>query len=1272
MFNSPDRLFDRTWRPGHPFRPRLSSGRRWTMATAFVLLCTVIGTYWFVTDTTRVRLMAESYLSTLVGGPVTVKEATLSIFEGLRLDGVKVFVDDQKRTDSQLFSASSFIIEYNPRALFAGRIEATRIVAIEPRVFLTEDVKTGHWNYERLNSDPNRASRGLNISVLPEIVLRNAQVQYSRLQEQRNIDRGSMTIEGQLTPVAERRYAFQFQSLGKRQGVGPLIRGEVALGGGQITAELLNFEFGEDIKAMLPVPVLRWCEEHQLAGRMDVEDLSITPRPGQADPAFRARIRVQGVKLSVRPEEWMGTAEIGRLNSLRNSYDVMRLGGLNSNRFVDRLSALTEPTPVQLKDVYAVFHFTEKGIRIEDLTGKLEDIAFKIDGVIDGYSPSATANLRVASLETRNVEIPASPRYITSMPPAVREVYERFRPRGTCSFWVNLKRPVAGERPRITGEINIIDGEFVFEKFPYPLQNATGKIVLLYDDSRDRESLRIERIRGRGLESGPNAGSVVEINGEMGPFTSEVSVDMTVNGTDIRSEPLLISAFPPQTREALKIFDAPGKGEFPRFRGDFVCRIVRLPKRESHWIIETDIELADATGILVAFPYPMSGVSGTVKIRDDNLEIVNARMTRGDATLRVDGVVHWGRPGNRQPDEMRPDGTPRPPAMRPNIRVSARNVPIDEDLLNALPEDRRFWLRRLGAKGKFDLDGTLKVARGDDGQSSGELEFDFKIGLKDGTILPREGNFALTDVNGRLRLTPHELIISELSGRRRDAHVSGSGSVGWPEGRAPRVMLHVEARDLPLDSALYDMLPEAAQRGWNEVRPEGTVDASLNYSGEVARSAGPTTHPAAGGFELTITPKHLSAMPAVVPYRLEQLAGRITVLPDKVIVQDVTAKHGDATIRIAATGSTDRDAAWDFQIRGDDVPVDADLRKAAPAALADLLASLQMKGKVDFEFSKLHVRNAADAGAAPPARERAGPTTRSTNPVDVDFAVRLSTESASMAVGVGLADVHGEAEFTGNTRGGKLSELTGKINVGSLTLAGRPASNLRATFFKPPEHQAIQISRMEVQVADGTLAGQVDYAFPDDGPSRYAVALVLRNADVKKMTGQLDQDIRGQLTASLNLEGTYDDPASRRGRGDVSVSGQQLYKIPLLLGLLQITELALPISGPFREGSARYSIDGQRVTFEQIELRSKEMLMQGDGWLDFAKKQVRMTFVTDARGWPKLPLIGDLMQGARNELLQIHVRGTLQEPKVSASSFNILTTTIDEVFKGEQREASRD
>jgi hypothetical protein len=126
-----------------------------------------------------------------------------------------------------------------------------------------------------------------------------------------------------------------------------------------------------------------------------------------------------------------------------------------------------------------------------------------------------------------------------------------------------------------------------------------------------------------------------------------------------------------------------------------------------------------------------------------------------------------------------------------------------------------------------------------------------------------------------------------------------------------------------------------------------------------------------------------------------------------------------------------------------------------------------------------------------------------------------------------------------------------------------------------------------------------------------------------------------------------------------------MYRIPLVLGLLQVTNLALPISSPFNEATAVYSLGGARVHFEQIELRASNMLMQGDGWLDFNTKRVALGFTTDnPGGLMQVPFIKELWRGARNEMLRIQVRGTIQEPEVSARSMGTFWTTVDEVFNG--------
>ena len=89
-----------------------------------------------------------------------------------------------------------------------------------------------------------------------------------------------------------------------------------------------------------------------------------------------------------------------------------------------------------------------------------------------------------------------------------------------------------------------------------------------------------------------------------------------------------------------------------------------------------------------------------------------------------------------------------------------------------------------------------------------------------------------------------------------------------------------------------------------------------------------------------LTPRRLAATPRSVPYRLDQLTGSVTILPDKVLLKDLVAHHGATKVKLSGTGLTGAQQVWDFTVAADDVPVDDDLRRALPDALADLLKSI--------------------------------------------------------------------------------------------------------------------------------------------------------------------------------------------------------------------------------------------------------------------------------------------------------------------------------------------
>src|SRR5687768_9913999 len=94
-------------------RERRTWRRQFSMAVLLTLFVGIIWGYWTVTDSHRVKAMAEKELSRMVGGKVRIGAASLSIFDGLRLNEVEVHVDEVRREDSKIFSAESLLVRVN-------------------------------------------------------------------------------------------------------------------------------------------------------------------------------------------------------------------------------------------------------------------------------------------------------------------------------------------------------------------------------------------------------------------------------------------------------------------------------------------------------------------------------------------------------------------------------------------------------------------------------------------------------------------------------------------------------------------------------------------------------------------------------------------------------------------------------------------------------------------------------------------------------------------------------------------------------------------------------------------------------------------------------------------------------------------------------------------------------------------------------------------------------------------------------------------------------
>lgn len=1263
--STPHCPFDRLWQPGHPFRARRSRCRRWTMALLLIFMSGVISSYWYLTDPTRVRQMCQSYLSELVGGRVEVGSASLSILQGLKLSNITVKVDQEgPADDTTVFHADDVEIQYNPASLLRGQLQATRIIATGAQAKLVENAAAGRWNYQRLVHSANKRSVTQPVQkpplALPELILRDAQVQYSEIQETRCVPRGSMDIEGRFFPSDNATlYSFELQSRGQSEGVGPVVSGTVALKSGQVVAALSHLRFGPDVEAMLPHEVRDFWLAHKVQGALDIPEFRYTPPTARHKVSFSLRTQPQHVHLVIRAEELdpppqfdlpftrAGTKLWAPLEELSAAVREFR-------RTLYWMHGLPEHPALAVDDVSGEFYFDENGIRIEGVTGTLAGATLAVNGRIDGYSPDAPIRLRVESKPGQLINIPEHPDFLAALPGPLHQAYSMLKPYGTGTMWAELNRPTVTSSPEVTGEIDIVDGNFDCIFFPYPIHKAAGKVIFAPDPSGTFEKVTMEDLHGYGLPDGPNANVQLWLGGWVGAMNPDVGCRIRAWATNATSEPALFTAFPPPVRQVMDIFKGPGNEKYPHFLGDFDCTVFVPPGVEMRPIVSVDLKLKDGAGKLTAFPYPLQNMKGTVNVRDGYVDLNDVEFSHGPTTVTVGGRVTW------------PVDLPRGAEIiaKPDVTVRAKNVPIDAALCNALPPDAARWLGALGVKGMLDVDGKV-LPKPNPTSAADSIAFDMNLALHDGAAKPRGSDFQITDVTGKLVAHADRLQVLELHGKRGDSTLDAGGTVNWSTGAAD-VNIDASATHLQLEPALREMLPPDAAAAWKALDPHGIIDSRVVYHGiwpvthsEPVASIQPQVDslqspalPVSNQFNITLKPVDVSATPAALPYRLDHCAGEIAITPDSIVITDLHGVHGKARIDISGRGITTNPNDWDFTLRAQNLPADKELLTALPLQMRQVLDELKYQGNLSVDLTTFRYRG-----------DKPDP--------DIDFAGTLSASNGSVDVGMPVDKIDGSMPFSAAVRNGKLLAFRGDLDLNQLNLAGRPVTDFKATLDLPNGSDVLHVGAIRGTITDGEVAGDMDLNFPEVGPSTYSMDFAVKNVDLREMAKQVGpkgQVIRGQMSASLALQGEWANPATRRGRGDVIINGKEMYQIPLLLGLLEVTNLSLPTTSPFNEGTARYLVEGNRVTFEQLQMRSNDMVMSGNGWLDFGSKQVRMNFTTENPNLPQVPLISDLLNGAKQELLQIQVRGTVQSPTVSTSSFHTFTTTVDQVLNGSDKD----
>lgn len=1190
--------------------------RKFLTALALVVMVLIIAGYWVVTDRVRVRRFLEQRLSRELGTKVQIGDARVSLFEGIRLDDIRV--NATVDADKPLFEAKRLQISYDPRSLFSGDVAAERVVAVEPRVRVIEDLDKQRWNFQMLDQSRSGSAKpgggsGNAFNFLPEVLIRNARFDYAQIQNGRETDVGTLHIEGQFTPDASGLYRFRVQSRGGGERAFPVVEGWLKKDKSAVSLKVNDLDFVDEIKSILPSQVRQFWNEHQLAGRLDEMRLDLF-RKADGHAGYNIVTDFSNINLLIPPTRWMGPGDREQVRKWHDAFSRLGSPALGGSMIAGNIVNSMVPEPMKLSDVDARFVFTDEQVRIEKLLAHVDGNAILFSGHLDGYSPSAAMEVRIESPAGTRLVFPESPAFVPSMPWPVQEIYYRFRPVGSADFWLQVSRPAGAEYPNLSGELNVVDGRFTFDRLPYPVERAKGKFRFGNDPTTKREMLEIVSITGHGAPDGPNANAKLEVHGTISPLDETAGADIHVSGRRVTADRKLIDCLPPLTKKAVLNFDANRTGRFPTFAGDFDVDVYRAVGLGQPWTVVTGLTLADGAGVFKGFPYPLHGVTGKLKIFDDHVEILSIRMPAGGGNAELNGAINW----------MKHDADGLP-LIQPDLAIKTRGVRIDDLLVNALPEGRRGSLKRLGITGKLDIDGRIEPSAPD----SEDPAVDLKVRLTEGAARPPAIKLNVDGLRASVRIKGDRVDVDNFDGTLAGAPLSG---VAWADGAGenPRVSADATLSGLRAEAAPLEALPVNAARAVRSLHGKGDVDLAIHYAGEE-------------DYRVTIKPRTLSVTPEILPLPFDRIAGQVTVDPKQIRLEQITGRQGTAAVSLEGTIDPQTGDA-EVSIAGRDMQVDKKLIKALPTVLGDTANALSLAGPVALDCRKLILKQ---------------PTTQPVAPAKTSFDATLWLQKSKLDVAAELRDVQGAIDLSGQVNGDTLERLDGKLNIDDMQFAGRRVTRLTADLGKGAGDDVLHLTNILARVAGGQVAGQIDTVLDRRDP-RFGLKLLVRGAKVGELTG--DTKIDGSINASLDMEGKWNDPNTRRGRGDVQVDGREMVKVPLVFGLMQVANLAIPNNEPIRRAGMRYTVEGPRIRMDAIDLRSTKSVMAGDGVIDFDKQSIELNLALADSAADALPLFGDLIKSTRQELLRLRVRGSLSGGG-KGQAFNIFDSKVDEVSR---------
>jgi hypothetical protein len=288
-------------------------------------------------------------------------------------------------------------------------------------------------------------------------------------------------------------------------------------------------------------------------------------------------------------------------------------------------------------------------------------------------------------------------------------------------------------------------------------------------------------------------------------------------------------------------------------------------------------------------------------------------------------------------------------------------------------------------------------------------------------------------------------------------------------------------------------------------------------------------------------------------------------------------------------------------------------------------------------------------------------------------------EMGSVNCGVILDNIHGAVHLVGDFDGQR-GRSSGELKIQSLTYKDFQFNDVTGPIWMDEQKvllgtlaQDEQVRNNLARAGDGQRpitarlyngavvgSGQVNLSVTP----QFALTARLTDGDLATFAQEVlpgRQKLSGKVLADLVLRGSSLGVHTLNGNGEVHLTDANIYQLPVMLALLNVLSLRPPDATAFTRSDIKFQVQGDHIYLKPIEFSGDVISLIGQGEMNFDTAISLVFYTVAGRTEWQIPILKNVLGQASQQMLQVHVDGTLAQPQARTVAFPGVNQAIQQL-----------